>query len=202
MHYISHLSKDKKLKKLIDLQKPYALKKKKNIHLHLCGSIMSQQLSTKVAAVIYKRFLDLFDTTSPSPEMILSIAPEKLRSIGLSTAKTGYVHNIARFALERGIHHTDLNQLNNEEVIAYLTTIKGVGRWTAEMMLMFTLGREDVFAVDDLGIQQAMIKLYKLDNSNKKEFREKLLRLSAKWSPYRTYACLHLWNWKDTKGIE
>src|SRR5580704_12217507 len=112
MHYISHLSKDKKLKKLIDLQKPFELKKKKNIHLHLCGSVMSQQLSTKVAAVIYKRFLDLFDTKSPSPEMILSIAPEKLRSIGLSNAKTGYVHNIARFSLEKGLNHVHLNELS------------------------------------------------------------------------------------------
>jgi DNA-3-methyladenine glycosylase II len=86
-------------------------------------------------------------------------------------------------------------------VINYLTEIKGVGRWTTEMLLMFTLGREDVFAVDDLGIQNAMIKLYKLDNRNKKELREKLLKLSEKWSPYRTYACLHLWHWKDNKPV-
>ena len=87
--------------------------------------------------------------------------------------------------------------MDNEEVIAYLTEIKGVGRWTVEMLLMFALGREDVFAVDDLGIQNAMIKLYKLDNSDKKQLREKMLKVSAKWSPYRTYACVHLWRWKD-----
>jgi DNA-3-methyladenine glycosylase II len=202
MEYIIHLSKDKRLKTLIDPENPYRLKKRKNIHLHLCGSIMSQQLSTKVAAVIFKRFMNLFDSKSPTPEQILSISPQQLRSIGLSNAKTGYIHNIARFALEKGMDHNHLSRLTNEEIITYFTEIKGVGRWTAEMLLMFTLGREDVFAVDDLGIQQAMIKIYKLDNSNKKQFREKLLKLSEKWSPYRTYACLHLWRWKDNKPIQ
>jgi len=89
--------------------------------------------------------------------------------------------------------------MENEAIIELLTQIKGVGKWTVEMLLMFTLGREDVFAVDDLGIQQAMIRLYKLDNTNKKALKEKMLLLSAKWSPYRTYACLHLWQWKDDK---
>jgi len=201
MDYINHLSKDKKFKKIIAQSEPFKLKKRKHVHLHLCGSIMSQQLSTKVAAVIHKRFLALFDTTTPTPEQILEIAPDKLRAIGLSNAKTSYVHNVARFAIEKGMDYKHLNKLGNEEVIAYLTEIKGVGRWTTEMLLMFTLGREDVFAVDDLGIQNAMIKLYKLDKSDKKEFREKLLKLSEKWSPYRTYACLHLWHWKDNKPI-
>jgi DNA-3-methyladenine glycosylase II len=87
--------------------------------------------------------------------------------------------------------------MDNEEVIEYLTRIKGVGRWTAEMLLMFTLGREDVFAVDDLGIQQAMISIYKLDKSDKKKLREDMLRISAEWSPYRSFASLHLWRHKD-----
>jgi len=90
-----------------------------------------------------------------------------------------------------------LLSMENEDVIELLTQIKGVGRWTVEMLLMFTLGREDVFAVDDFGIQQAMIKIYNLDASDKKSMKEKMLKLSAKWSPYRTYACLHLWQWKD-----
>lgn len=92
-----------------------------------------------------------------------------------------------------------LAKMNDEEIIAYLTRIKGVGRWTVEMLLMFTLGRQDVFAVDDLGIQQAMIRIYKLDRSDKKKLREEMLRISASWSPYRTYACLHLWQHKDKR---
>ena len=197
MEYIAHLSKDKKFKKLIGQQKPHKLKKRKHIHIHLCGSIMSQQLSTKVAEVIHKRFLNLYDTATPTPAQILATPFEILRGIGLSNAKTNYVHNVARFAIEKGIDHKHLNKLSNEEVIEYLTQIKGVGRWTTEMLLMFTLGREDVFAIDDLGIQNAMIKLYKLDKSDKKKLKEDMLRISRKWSPYRTYACIHLWHWKD-----
>jgi DNA-3-methyladenine glycosylase II len=201
MDYIAHLSKDKKLKVLIEARDPFKLKKRKHIHLHLCSSIMSQQLSTKVADVIHKRFLKLFDTKTPSPEQILAIAPEKLRAIGLSNAKTNYVRNVAQFAIEKGIDYKHLNGLTNDEIITYLTEIKGIGRWTVEMQLMFTLGREDVFAVDDLGIQNAMIKLYRLKKENKKELKEKMLKLSQKWSPYRTYACLHLWHWKDNKPV-
>ncbi|HXB44988.1 MAG TPA: hypothetical protein VNV85_13060, partial [Puia sp.] len=116
---------------------------------------------------------------------------------GLSNAKTNYVHNVARFAIEKGIDHKTLSKLTDEEVTQYLTQIKGVGRWTSEMMLMFTLAREDVFAADDLGIQNAMVKLYRLDKTDKKKLKEEMLRISKKWSPYRTYACIHLWHWKD-----
>jgi DNA-3-methyladenine glycosylase II len=197
MSYIVHLSKDKKLKKLIETGQVFTLKQKKAVYLHLCGSIMSQQLSTKVADVIWKRFLALYEKKSPSPEQILSTPHETLRSIGLSNAKASYIQNVAKFALDQGMEWQQLKKMDNEEVIVHLTQIKGVGRWTTEMLLMFALGREDVFAVDDLGIQQAMINLYKLDNTDKKKLREDMLSISAKWSPYRSYACLHLWRWKD-----
>lgn len=195
--YSLYLSKDKKIKKLIDQNGVFTLTKRKNVCIYLCASIMSQQLSTKVADVIYKRFLDLYDGKDPGPDQIIATAPETLRAIGLSNAKTSYVQNVARFALEQGMDHRKLHKMNDEEVIEYLTQIKGVGRWTVEMLLMFALGREDVFAIDDLGIQNAMIALYKLDRTDKKQFREDMLRISKKWSPYRTYACLHLWRWKD-----
>ncbi len=195
--YRDHLSKDKRFKKLIDSQGVFSLTQRKNICTYLCASIMSQQLSTKVASVIHNRFLDLFGGNEPSPEQIVETPLATLRSIGLSNAKTQYVHNVARFALEHGMDWKKLNKLNNEEVIEHFITIKGVGRWTVEMLLMFALGREDVFALDDLGIQNAMIGLYKLNRDDKKKFREDMLRISQKWSPYRTYACLHLWQWKD-----
>ena len=162
---------------------------------------MSQQLSTKVADVIYKRFIALYNGKEPTPQQILDTPFEKLRGIGLSNAKVGYVQNVARFEIEFGMDAKKLNKMSNEEVIDYLIVIKGVGRWTIEMLLMFALGREDVFAVDDLGIQNAMISLYKLDNTDKKQLREDMLRLSKKWSPYRTYACVHLWRWKDNTPI-
>jgi DNA-3-methyladenine glycosylase II len=188
--YINHLSKDKVLKKLLKSQKVFRLKKRKDVHLHLCGSIMSQQLSTKVADIIHARFLGLYENRVPKPV-------EALRAIGLSNAKTQYILNVARFAMEKGLDHRHLSKLSEEEIIVYLTGIKGVGRWTSEMLLMFTLGREDVFPADDLGIQKAMISLYGLDSKNKKKLRERMQKISANWSPYRTYACLHLWRWKD-----
>lgn len=202
MEYVAHLSKDKKLKRLLESSKPHQLKKRKNICSYLCASIMSQQLSTKVATVIHNRFLALYGDKEPLPQQIIDTPFEKLRGIGLSNAKVNYVKNVAQFELDFGMDAKKLHKMDNEEVIAYLTQIKGVGRWTTEMLLMFALGREDVFAVDDLGIQNAMIRLYKLDNSDKKKLREELLRISQKWSPYRTYACLHLWQWKDNTPVK
>ena len=87
--------------------------------------------------------------------------------------------------------------MSDEEVISYLTQIKGVGRWTVEMLLMFALGREDLFAMDDLGLQQAVIGLYGLKHRKKKTMQAAIKKISEQWAPYRTYACLHLWQWKD-----
>ncbi|KAF0240197.1 MAG: DNA-3-methyladenine glycosylase [Chitinophagaceae bacterium] len=196
MDYIMHLSKDKKLAKIIG-EDLHVLTMQKNIPLRLIASILSQQLSAKVAKIIYQRFLALYNNKEPKPQQIIDTPNETLRSIGLSNAKVGYVKNVAAFCLEHSITDKVLVKMSNEEIIHQLVSIKGVGKWTVEMLLMFSLGREDVFAVDDLGIQQAMIKLYKLDATNKKALKEKMLQLSAKWSPYRTYACLHLWKWKD-----
>ena len=196
-NYISHLSKDSRLRKAIEGHKEFKLRKRKNLCVYLCGSIMSQQLSGKVADIIYSRFLNLYDGNEPTPHQILETSHETLRSIGLSNNKASYIRNVAAFSLEHGMDFKKLNRMNDEEVIEYLTQIKGVGRWTVEMMLMFSLGREDVFAIDDYGVQSAMIGIYKLENLEKRELREKLIRISKKWSPYRTYACLHLWKWKN-----
>jgi DNA-3-methyladenine glycosylase II len=201
MEYLLHLAKDKRLKKLIDGVEPLSVHRRKDILFYLIASIMSQQLSTKVAETIKKRFLALYDGRIPLPEEILATPLETLRSIGLSNAKANYVRNVAGFALEKGLDHEVLHEMDNEAVIAYLTQIKGVGRWTVEMLLMFGLGREDIFAIDDWGIQNAMIHIYKLDRTDKKAFRASLLRISQKWSPYRTYACMHLWRWKDNSPV-
>lgn len=198
MHpYIAHLSKDKKLKKLIDEQGEIRLKKHKNIPLRLCASIMSQQLSVKVAEVIYRRFLNLYGKNEPTPEEIYNTPNETLRGIGLSNSKVSYVKNVAKFAIDNGMEEKMLSKMSDDEVIEYLMPIKGVGRWTVEMLLIFTLGREDIFAIDDLGIQNGMIKHYHLDNTNKKQFREQMVKKSLKWSPYRSFVCLHFWGWKD-----
>ncbi|MBL7750236.1 MAG: DNA-3-methyladenine glycosylase 2 family protein [Chitinophagaceae bacterium] len=197
MEAIAHLSKDRKLKRLINTYGPLAPTRRRNIYLHLCYSIMSQQLSTRVAAVLQDRFIKLYGGKSPSAQAIVDTPFETLRGIGLSNAKTLYIQNVARFELEKGMSHTRLNKMSNEEVIEYLTEIKGVGRWTVEMLLMFSLGREDLFALDDLGLQNAMIDLYKLDGSDRKKLKGEIERIAQKWAPYRTYACLYLWRWKD-----
>ena len=197
MEHILHLNKDKKFKKILELQEPYVLVKQKNVYLHLCNSIMSQQLSTKVAAVFHQRFLNLYKGKNPTAAQIAATPFEMLRGIGLSNAKANYVLNVSNFFIDEKITDAGLYKMSNEELIKYLTQIKGVGQWTVEMILMFTLGREDIFAVDDLGIQQAICKLYKIDAEDKKAMKERMLQVSTKWSPYRTYACRYLWGWKD-----
>ena len=196
MEYLLQLKRDKKLATIIHEPLPL-LQMRQNIPLRLVASIMSQQLNTKVAKVIYRRFLEIYQGQEPEPKQVLDTPFETLRSIGLSNAKVNYVKNVAAFCIENAITDTKLMLLTNDEIIDLLTQIKGVGKWTVEMLLMFTLGREDVFAVDDLGIQQAMIKVYKLSTDDKKNLKEKMLKISSRWKPYRTYACMHLWNWKD-----
>lgn len=194
--YLDHLSKDKHLETLLvghPTLKPGATD---NVWLQLTKTIVSQQLSTRVAEVIWKRFLGLFEGL-PTPSKVLNADVEVLKTAGLSNAKANYIHNIARFSIENGMDAQLLQPMTDTEVIAYLTQIKGVGIWTAEMLLMFSLGREDVFSVGDLGIQQAMIRLYKLSPTDKKKLKDRMLKISEKWSPYRTYACLHLWHHKD-----
>jgi len=199
MQHIEHLSKDKKLREIISLQDPYILIKGKDIYLSLCKSIVSQQLSTRVAEVIYSRFLDLYKNRKPTALQIVNTPFEKLRSVGLSNAKANYLQNVCRFFIEEKLTDAKLHKMSDEAIIEKLTQIKGVGKWTVEMILMFALGREDIFAMDDLIIRQRFALLYKLDMTDKKAFKIKMLQQSIKWSPYRTYACRYLWGWKDAQ---
>ncbi len=199
MTYKAHLKKDIKLATLLAVD-THVLKKRKNTPIRLIASIISQQLSTKVAKIIFLRFLDLYGGKEPSCAQVLATDPMVLRGIGLSNSKVSYVQNVAAFFIENKVTDKQLYTLPPDQVIALLTQIKGVGRWTVEMLLMFSLGQEDVFAVDDLGIQQAMIKLYKIKFDSKKDLKIKMLKKSLSWAPYRTYACLHLWQWKDNVG--
>lgn len=199
MSYKQHLQKDKHIALLLE-EDTHILVKRKNTAIRLIASIISQQLSTQVAKIIFTRFLDLYGGKEPSCDKVLATDPLLLKGIGLSNAKVNYVQNVAQFFKENKITDAQLYKMSPEEVIELLTQIKGVGRWTVEMLLMFSLGHEDVFAVDDLGIQQAMIRLYKIKYESKKELREKMIKKSQSWAPYRTYACLHLWKWKDTKA--
>ena len=161
--------------------------------MKLVGSILSQQLSTTVARVMYQRFLELFGNKEPSAAKILTIPVEKIRAIGISKNKANYIHNVAQFVVEYKITDRKLHKMSDDEIIELLTQIKGVGRWTVEMLLIFGLGREDVFALDDLGIQKGVQKLHKLEHIKGKDLRAKMIEVAEKWSPYRSYACLYLW---------
>ena len=158
---------------------------------------MSQQLSTKVAEVIYKRFLSVYGNKIPSLTEILATDKEVLRGIGLSYSKAQYIFNVCSFFTENKLTDKKLMAMDDESLVELLTQIKGIGRWTVEMILMFSLGREDVFAPDDLGIQQGMTKLYGLDTSIKKQLQQQMMDTAEAWRPYRTYACRYIWKWKD-----
>jgi DNA-3-methyladenine glycosylase II len=195
--YLEQLKRDVLLSKVIDDSIDLSLKQQENILHWLVASIISQQLSTAVAKVIHLRFLALYEGKEPKAQEILDTPFEKLRGIGLSNSKTAYIQNVASFDLEYGISAKVLGKMSDEEVMNYLIQIKGVGKWTVEMMLMFALGREDVFSSGDLGIQKAMISLYGLDNSNRKLLEKEMQDIAESWRPFRTYACLYLWRWKD-----
>ncbi len=163
-----------------------------DIYHFLLSSIVSQQLSTKVVRIIWNRFTDLFVEGYPDPEILLSKDHDILRGIGLSNSKANYVKNVAEFKLTNDMSFEFLQTKSDEEIIAYLSQIKGVGKWTVQMILMFPMDRPNVFPVDDLGIQNAMKGLYSIA-LEKKELKAKMLEIASVWEPYRTLASKYLW---------
>lgn len=168
-----------------------------DIYFSLLSAITAQQLSGKAADTIFGRFLDLFPARYPHPRSVLKLTDTQLRGAGLSRQKSTYIQNIARFKIEHGISPEILDPMPDDNVIEYLTRIKGVGRWTVEMVLMFGLGRPDVFPVDDLGIQQAMQRLYGYRVKGA-ALRRKMLRQAECWRPHRSYVSFCLWHWKSS----
>ncbi len=164
----------------------------------LVHSIMSQQLSTKAAATIARRFDDLFGGTFPTPAQVLDMPEEKLRSVGLSRMKVSFVRDLARRVGDGSLRLDALDVMTDDEVIAALTEVKGIGRWTAEMFLMFRLQRPDVLPVGDLGIVNAIKKQYRL---RKTPTPARLIRIGESWRPYRSVACWYLWASLDNKPL-
>lgn len=161
---------------------------------HLYSSIISQQISTKAADKILERFLVLVGDPY-DPANILQHDIDTLRSVGLSGQKAGYIRSIAELTSNGTVKIDHLDSLSDQEVIDELVQIKGVGVWTAEMFLMFTLGRPDVFSAGDLGLLNAAKKVY-----NKPDLtRQELLEMSSAWSPHRTAVSLALWDTLDNK---
>ncbi len=192
-----HLRKDKVLKKIIDKIDLPVRSSKANVYESLIGSIVSQQLSVKAASTIHSRFLGLYDGSTPKPNQILATGHETLRAVGLSNQKAGYMKNLAEYFLSNPIENKHWLSLSDEEIIKELSSIKGIGVWTVQMMLMFNLGRPDILPVDDLIIRQFIVKYYNIEATSKKEELEKIHKIASKWSPYRSHACLYLWASKD-----
>jgi DNA-3-methyladenine glycosylase II len=196
---ISQLSKDEKLQQIIALVPFPKEKPRTSVYFELLGSIVSQQLSTKAAATIFNRFLDLFPSRYPDAEMITAFPHETLRTCGLSNQKVSYIQNAAAFFLLPENQNADWDALSDDEILQKLTIIKGVGKWTVQMILMFTLHRPDVFPLDDLVIRQNMIKIYNVTEIGKPQIT-RLHEIADAWRPYRSYACKYIWRWKDTQN--
>ncbi|WP_420152505.1 DNA-3-methyladenine glycosylase family protein [Siphonobacter sp.] len=166
-----------------------------DLYYDLLDSIVSQQLSTKAAAVIFQRFLTLFPGEYPHPQQLLALDIETLRSVGLSKSKAHYMQNVAEFWLKEKLENKNWDEYDDDALVDYLSQIKGVGRWTVEMILIFTLQRPDVFPVDDLGVQQGMMLVYGLEKD--RNLRKRMIEIAEHWRPYRTTASRAMWRWKN-----
>ncbi|MEK9200889.1 MAG: DNA-3-methyladenine glycosylase [Patescibacteria group bacterium] len=195
---LRHLKKDPVLKGVIDQHGVLNYAPVPDFFDSLVGSIISQQLSLKAANTIYGRFTKLFPDGKYSHELILEISDLELRSCGMSWAKVRSVKDLSAKILDKSVRLDLLDQMTDEEVVTHLTQVKGIGRWTAEMKLMFTLQRPDIFPLQDIGIHNAFAKLYGL-NRKHKSFLTKMQKISSAWKPYRTVACWYLWKSLDTK---
>ncbi|MEY3241929.1 MAG: hypothetical protein RIR11_3368 [Bacteroidota bacterium] len=194
---LEHLRQEPKMAELLDKVAMPPFNPSGRVYYDLLESIVSQQLSVKAATTIFNRFLNLFPDQYPHPEQVVVLSTEQLRAVGLSNQKAGYLKNVAEYAITYNFEHTDWAAMTDDEIIELLSKIKGVGKWTVQMVLMFTLGRLDIFPVDDLGIQQGIMFLFDFKEEGK-PLKAKMEVLSQPWKPYRTLACRYLWRYKDT----
>ena len=172
-------------------------KSRPNVFEDIVDSIISQQLSVKAAATILDRVKSLFADRKITPNLLLNLDDLSLRNCGMSWAKAKYAKDLATKTLDGTLQLDKLDQMSDQEIIDHLVIVKGVGQWTAEMILMFTLVRPDIFPVDDLGIQNAMNKLYGLKKG--KRLKTNMLKTAEPWRPHRTIACWYLWKSLDNK---
>lgn len=171
----------------------------------LVESIVSQQLSVKASDTIFKRFVDLFVRAEaiktargfPTPAQVLKMSNAILRSAGLSGSKVKYIKDLAKKVHQKEVYLHRLHKMSDEEVIEHLVQVKGIGRWTGEMFLMFSLERPDVFSYGDLGLRNAIIKLYRFKKPPTSKQIEKIVQ---KWTPHRTLASRYLWKSLEIKN--
>ena len=186
---------DQRMGKLIEKFGPPNFNLMNNYYESLVRSIVYQQLSGKAASIIYERFLDLFVfDIYPEPKDILAVSIEMLRSSGLSYQKVNYIQDLSEKWQDGTMNLTDIDSMTDEEISSELIKVKGIGQWTADMFLMFTLGRPDVFPFGDLGIQKGVMII---TNMNRLPTQKEMERKTKKWQPYRTVAAWYLWKLVD-----
>lgn len=189
---IAHLERhDARLASVIASYPQPTFRPHTDYYRELVESIISQQLSVKAAATIYRRFVDSFGHV-PEPNEILARDEEQLRAVGLSGQKARYIKDLAAKVLDGSVRFDHLDQLSNDEIVAELTAVKGVGEWTVHMFLIFCMGRFDVLPVGDLGIKNAVQRLYSLDTL---PTPDDIVKISVKngWKPYESVASWYLW---------
>lgn len=164
----------------------------------LCEIIVNQQLSEKAATSIFNRFQKLFPRHKITAVSLLKLSGETIRGAGISWGKVKYLKDLAAKVSKRKVNLKQLKIMPDEQIHKQLIAVKGIGKWSIEMFLMFSLAREDIFSAGDLGLKKAIIKLYKL---KKEPSLQQLEKISLKWSPFRTYASRILWRSLDNKKI-
>ncbi len=194
---LKHLrSHDPILKDLIERFPKPEFKKHTNYYHELVDSIISQQLSVKAARAIETRFKDLFGGSFPAPEQILEKDIEELRNVGLSRPKGRYIQDLALKIIDGTVNFDTIDSLSNDEIIAELTKVKGIGVWTVHMFLMFCMARLDVLPTGDLGIRNGIAKLYDLNNVPS-EREVELIAEKNNWHPYESVASWYIWQTLD-----
>ncbi len=189
------LKKDSTLKDLFYDPPIENLHTESNYFQSIVRSIVYQQLSGKAARKIHKRFINIFKLGKyPDPKDVLNISRKKLRSVGLSYMKVGYIKNVALYFIKNPKIISTLDQKSDQEIIDLISSIKGVGVWTVQMFLMFTLNRPDIFPVTDLALQKGYSAFYKKKNLEDPKI---MLNHSKKWIPHRTTMSLYLWRYLE-----
>ena len=183
------LKKDKKLKKIILSVGECKIKTIYNPFEALVEAIITQQISDSAGKSISKRFKNLFGKKYPTPSDIVKLSKEEIKSVGLSRMKAEYIFDISQMIVDKKLDFKIFKKMSNEDVISELTKIRGIGKWTAEMYLIFALGRVDVFPLGDLGLINGIKKLYNLENPS----TEEILKITNSWIPYRTIGTWYIW---------
>jgi DNA-3-methyladenine glycosylase II len=175
---------------------PFTLKPQRNRFGMLVRSIIAQQISMGAARSIHARLVTLLKPGGLRPDALAALSIQQLRSVGLSPQKTAYVHDLAAKVQNGTVNLSRVGRLSDEQIIENLTQVKGIGRWTAQMFLIFALGRPDVFPIDDFGVRSAMADLYNLKPDAP---RSAYLEIGLRWSPYASVGSWYCWRYLDLR---